>query len=393
MRARSLIANLTLALAGVALTLGVIELLLASLRPVPYSIERNMYYVADPHTGYRLKPYGQGEFAGRIEANANRHGHRSDDVPLFKEPGVFRILVLGDSVTVGASVEQSETYASVLQALLNRDAPPHVEVLNAAVGGWHPFQYAQYYEHYGPEFEPDLVLVGFFVGNDILKVVDSKDALHTAVLGRRVSRRAADSPLVKLRVALHEHSHLARLLLSPSQPRGSFARTSCDELPPFLLRIQRGRREIHRKDSPQLAAKAARAVRHIQRIQQLTAQAGIPLLVLLFPDENQLNPALQALVFPDPALYDLELPQSLLRELFAQAGVEVLDLLPAFRADSRCLFQNDTHWTAEGHALVAQQVYDRLSRGPGPLARAPVAEPAGALSSEASGTNREGAAP
>jgi len=87
-----------------ALTLLFIELCLAIFYPVPYSIERNMYFEADQNTGYRLRPNGVGHFQHGIAANANSHGHRDDEVNVSKRPDVFRIIMLGDSFTVGAGV-------------------------------------------------------------------------------------------------------------------------------------------------------------------------------------------------------------------------------------------------------------------------------------------------
>jgi hypothetical protein len=366
----SLMGRLALAGTSVALTLVAVEVGLRWLRPIPFSIERNMYYEPDPYTGYRIKPYSKGQFAGGIPAVANRHGHRSDEIAVVKGPGVFRILVLGDSFTMGASVEQAETYASVLQRLLNADAKLRYEVINAGVGGWSPLQYAQYYEHYGPELEPDLVLVGFFVGNDLKP--QRPGELGTAVLGRRVTREAAASPFVAMRVALHENSHLARLLVGAAREPPSYGRRNCEDFSGFFLRIQRGRREIHRVQSDRRDAQVVAASRQLARIRKLTQQAGIPLLVLLLPDENQINPALQKLVFRDPENYDLTLPQTLLVSRFSLAGIDFVDLLPAFRADARCLFQNDTHWTAEGQALVAREAFralvsQRLLAGPSPV--------------------------
>ena len=366
---RAWIANGALVLASVVVTMLAVEFALAVFHPIPFSIERNMYFVADPYTGFRLKPNSIGEFSDGIPAIANSNGHRSDEIEPLKPPSVLRILVLGDSFTVGASVEQSETYSSVLQRLLNGELQPidgteprmRIEVINAGVGGWHPFQYAQYYEHYGPKLEPDWVIAGLFVGNDVLKVVESVDRLQTAVMGRRVSRQAADDPLVRIRVALHEHSHLARLVFHQARPEFSYHRERCDEFPDFLVKIERGRRNVHRKDSPKLAARVTRTVRQVARIHVLADQAKVRLLVVLLPDENQINPALQKSIFREPELYDVDLPQALLVDQFAAAGIEVLDLLPSFRADPRCLYQNDTHWTPEGHERAAEGIHAAIA--------------------------------
>ena len=51
------------------LTLVAIELALSIFHPIPYSNEANMYYEADPYTGYRLKPHGVGRFPAGIPAS------------------------------------------------------------------------------------------------------------------------------------------------------------------------------------------------------------------------------------------------------------------------------------------------------------------------------------
>ena len=105
----------------------------------------------------------------------------------------------------------------------------------------------------------------------------------------------------------------------------------------------------------------ATAVRQVAKIKALADLAGIQTVAVLLPDENQINPALQKLVFPKPERYDVDLPQSLLIEEFAAADIEVLDLLPSFRTDPRCLYQNDSHWTAEGQELVAQRIHAAIA--------------------------------
>jgi hypothetical protein len=359
------IANLALALFSIVLTLSAIEFALRLLHPIRYAIEKNMYYIADPFTGYRLAPFGKGQFADGIPADANLHGHRSDDVSLFKETGVFRILVLGDSFTVGTSIEQSHTYPSQLQRLLRRKTQHRVEVLNAGVGGWGPFQYAQYFAHYGLEFDPDLVIVGFFVGNDISRSVESIERLNTARMGRRLSVEASRAPLIGLKVALHESSHLARLVFHSERPLFHIDRESCDEFPTEYIQLQRYRSNIYRTDWRQ-HQKLTRVTRQIARIERLASDAGIPMVVVLIPGETQINPALPPLVFIHDVPIDLDQPQRLLEERFANHGIETIDLLPAFRANPHCLYQNDSHWTAGGHQLAAREIYRAIASRVGP---------------------------
>ena len=109
-----------------------------------------------------------------------------------------------------------------------------MEVINTGVGGWHPFQYAQYFEYYGQHFEPDVVIIGFFVGNDAYSRVKEVRELPTVLFGRRVRRWTAErSPRrVSLGIFFYERSHLVRLVLNRSRlaPQPKFLRPGVHEL-------------------------------------------------------------------------------------------------------------------------------------------------------------------
>lgn len=344
-----------------------VEALLAAFHPIPFSIERNMYFEADPYTGYRLKPNSRGYWGARIPATVNAHGYRDVDTPVEKRPDGYRILVLGDSFTVGADVRQEQAYPKVLERLLNSRAQRPIEVVNTGVGGWDPFQYAQHYEHYGRQFRPDLVLVGFFVGNDAYSQAASVDELPTAVEGRRVTRSAAAlGGYTAARVYLTEHFNLGRLLLlkGPGQPDRD--RTSCVDFTDDYLAIQRDRLANHlRRDARQMAL-GENALRQISRIKAIADMDGVPLIVAFLPDENQVNLSLRRILVPadQQDKYDFTMPQSMLRETFGGAGVRTIDLLPTFLADPRCLYMNTTHWTPDGHALAASAIADQIGSGP-----------------------------
>jgi hypothetical protein len=350
-------------LVAVLATLGMLECALALFHPIGFSVERNMYYEADPYTGYRMAPHSRGNFGPGIPAFVNANGHRDVATPVARRPGVARILVLGDSFTAGSDVRQEEAYPKVLERLLNARPGGPVEVVNTGVGGWDPFMYAQYYLHDGWRFRPDLVLVGFFVGNDTYDQSTRVDQLPTALLGRRVSRNAAAlGPVATAAVYLTEHTNLGRLLLQRAPILMTPARSRCDDFSEVFLTIQRARLVNHlRRDEHQVAL-ARNALTQMERIKRRLDADGVPLVVAFLPDENQINTALQRLLVPveQRDVYDFAMPQSMLAETFAAAGIRTIDLLPAFRADPRCLYNNDTHWTPEGHALAARVIAEAI---------------------------------
>ena len=106
-------------------------------------------------------------------------------------------------------------------------------------------------------------------------------------------------------------------------------------------------------------------IAQLKRMQSFALAKDIPFVVVLMPDENQLNPALQSSLIPDGSLadYDFEMPQAALRPLFEREQINYVDLLPDFQSDQRCLYMDDTHWITAGHEFAAQRIADFLNAG------------------------------
>jgi hypothetical protein len=181
-------------------------------------------------------------------------------------------------------------------------------------------------------------------------------------MGRRVSRGAAESRFIESKVFLYEHSNLARLVLNRGPVENGDVRRNCGDFSEQYIAIQKARISNHLKRTEALRNRARNAVRQIARIEEAARKRGTPIEVVLIPDENQINPALQSVLIGEArmSLYDFGMPQSMLKEMFGDLGIEIIDLLPAFLEDGRCLYMNDTHWTAEGHRFAAQLIAKEL---------------------------------
>jgi lysophospholipase L1-like esterase len=99
----------------------------------------------------------------------NSEGFRGPMVSKTKAAGTFRVVVLGDSVTFGYGVSESDTYPRQLErrlrALEHKPAAfagrPHVEVVNAGVIGYSSWQGRVLYDERIRDYSPDLVVVQF----------------------------------------------------------------------------------------------------------------------------------------------------------------------------------------------------------------------------------------
>jgi len=131
-----------------------------------------LVYVPDPYCGSRLQPGLSAWFTseGRAHVRINRHGFRDQEHAIQKPRGTLRIAVLGDSYAEALQVPLEQTFWSVLEQELS--ACPHqpdrrVEVLNFGVSGYGTGQQLQAWRHHVWPYEPDLVLLAIFAGNDI----------------------------------------------------------------------------------------------------------------------------------------------------------------------------------------------------------------------------------
>jgi hypothetical protein len=100
----------------------------------------------------------------------NQFGFRDVEHSLAKPPGTFRIAVLGDSFAEAAQVPLEQTFwhrlageLSQCEAYLGRP----IETLNFGVSGYGTAQELQVLRHHVWQFDPDLVLLAFFSGNDL----------------------------------------------------------------------------------------------------------------------------------------------------------------------------------------------------------------------------------
>ncbi|MCB9549906.1 MAG: hypothetical protein H6706_29210 [Myxococcales bacterium] len=122
-------------------------------------------YVDDPVVGYYPQPDQAVSRQGN-QVRINAFGMRSRPVSREKPAGTFRVLILGDSTAFGGSyLDQDAIYPSLLERHLRERAGGRpVEVLNAGVNGWGPYNELAYIQVFG-DFDCDLALLALPYGD------------------------------------------------------------------------------------------------------------------------------------------------------------------------------------------------------------------------------------
>ena len=119
-----------------------------------------------PEAVWELKPFLNILFK-KARLKTNSQGLRDQEYSIVKPEGVFRIAVVGDSMTLPDGVAIEDAFHSILETRLNSQSRgKKYELINFAVGGYNLRQYAAVIEKKIALYQPDLVLIGFCPEND-----------------------------------------------------------------------------------------------------------------------------------------------------------------------------------------------------------------------------------
>jgi lysophospholipase L1-like esterase len=139
--------------------------------------------VTDPVVGKRFLP----DYASRVfvpecgcevDLRFNREGLRGPERPYAKPPGVKRIALVGDSMVAAVATAEERTLASRLERMLAASRPEaRWEVINAGVSSSSTASELALYRAVLDRYAPDLVVLLFWVGNDL---ADNSDELTHA---------------------------------------------------------------------------------------------------------------------------------------------------------------------------------------------------------------------
>jgi len=198
----------------VGLTLAELTVRLLGIGPEMYVVHGDQFRISDdPVLQYDLLP-GAGDGPDRISSAGLRDREFSEEKP----EGVYRIAVIGDSVTYGLGVRAGQAYPKELERLLNRyrePGAPTFEVLNFGVIGYNASQVAEMPRARAARFNPDCIVYGYVL-NDPQALSLEAEAIEYLAEGWRGGRLTGLGRLLR-----HSRLYLflrASLVDAPEQP-------------------------------------------------------------------------------------------------------------------------------------------------------------------------------
>lgn len=322
------------------------------------SPEFQSLFTDDEQVGHRLRPgaharYTTPEFSTDLQINAQ--GVRDDADIGPKAPSERRVVMLGDSLVLSVQVPLAETFGKRLEARLNAGDRGHQwRVINAGIQGYSPVEEWLFYEHVASAFQPDVVLVVAFVGNDAIEAFDREswiDADRPPELSAQARARTRLVRFVRASMVMQYvrlrwdllRAKFASPVAVPERPLVSYA---ADPPPEVTHGLEVTRRAY------QLVAKKAAAD---------GAKTGLVLMPARFQTDDVDYGHLSETVRAAGGV----LVRNASSERFAAAlgplGLPMIDLQPVLAAQPDrvgLFFQRNVHLTARGHEVVAGALYD-----------------------------------
>lgn len=290
-----------------------------------------------------------------------------------KQPGETRILLLGDSFTMGHTVDEEDTIGRLLERRLAEKALlPSPTVINGGMSGAGVWQQWGILRDKGLALEPDWVILQVFMPNDIdnaLEIVGKKPRAynlpwHDYLYGMLLK----NTPQVRLHTWLRENSGLYRLIAQamgrpapihrligglwflpplpdagpPSEPRPAHME---DRLEPWY---------------PELDEGFALMTEYILKMRAMCAERNIRFAAYAFPDALDVYPEVwkNNIEHPDAKDYRYAYRKSirLIEEFFDREGIPYFSLTRRFAAAGgadEVFYMLDGHTTPVGNAAVA----------------------------------------
>jgi hypothetical protein len=305
-----------------------------------------------------------------VEYRFNSSGFRADEDLVPKQPGTYRIVMIGSSVAMGKEVTREKTFAALLPAKLSRRTGQRIELYNEAIEGWGgtPHNIALRFNEV-LDAQPDLIL--WILGPTDMTKLPPPD-LHPETHLSRLERalRFIKGALDRERGAntigeAFDYTRTAILL------RHFLYQSQSLYVNSFTVQGD--------KDSWILAAGPSQAQQRLLQdfdgvaaeIEAKARAARVPFVAVFVPNHG----ALAAMISNDewPVGYNPYKLDGELRSIVASHGGTYIDILPDFRNipnPERGYFPVDGHPNPEGHAIIADLLAKELTGGAVPSLRA-----------------------
>lgn len=291
----------------------------------------------------------------RVPVEINQFGLVGPETTLEKPAGTFRIAFVGDSLTEAFQVSPEAAFPQLVEKRLNDLAgDKKIETLNFGVTSYGTVKELYVLENEVLKFKPDLVVLGFFTGNDFYNNLEEK-----------ISSQAQFTPWQKLKnwkkLWWRNHSTAYRWFLEKKARNQFFS----NPIPVFTPSGYGPGSIFGENYSEETQMAMAKTQEYFKKVKNVAVEHQIPVLILILPSKEQVHETLRA---SDDQNLDWAKPNKILREFLIKENMLYLDTLPTFQSWAKinpkglAFFKFDGHPNETGHWLIAKGLLEHFRR-------------------------------
>lgn len=305
----------------------------------------------------------------------NSFGMRGPETAIEKPAGTTRILFVGDSFTLGYTVDDEKSFVRVLERDLLADGHK-VEALNGGTEGYSTDQELLFLQTVGKQFKPDYVVFAPYL-NDVFQ---NTTARYTVLAKPVFKRSGADLAIANLPLV----EPTPRTWFERSTAIGNFAYGFKNRDKLTLDSQMVGGRRFTLEDCPLLVDSPA-AIEDaweitsalVKKIAAESIAMGAKPVALILPNRWEIHtdaPLPQTLPGVTRSEIDPAKPTNRFATICQEAGFAVVDPRPKLKAEAErgntlYLMGRDYHFNADGFQVAAGALLERFTQpdmlGPG----------------------------
>lgn len=305
--------------------------------------------------GYRVHNISSPLVPWRVKINNLGWREPDNTSNLARQQGVKRLMVLGDSVTYGMTLDYKYTHSSYLHHALLLDPNHNWVVLNRSVPGWGGWHEREYFRLDGRSWNPEVVTVNVIM-NDFMPISDAefKAQVNKVPVVYGIYKRFQF--LNFIRFAFMRVPSQAEVLefyrVEVSKPDyGHFKKDKWWYI--------RGEYDTPEKEAVYQKANELSYPRYID-IKQECDSIGAYCLVVIYPTANQTSRKYWIRQKGYDAVLEAR-PINDFCDYLRKNDIPFINLLDAFRAEEvHPLFVDECHLSEYGHRIAADEVIKHL---------------------------------
>ncbi len=297
-----------------------------------------------------------------ISVKMNSEGLRDEEIQP-KQDYNYRILMLGDSFTIGWGIDQGKTFNDLLEQKFN-SKQLKVDVINGGATSYAPILEYLFLKEKGLKYAPDTIILNFDL-SDFQNDYNYQTLAKYDTAGELMGVSPEEANFLKsvyLKVKLIKFIESPFLVLDSRFPSKEIWGEE------FFYDIDYDRYALTRLDLPKgTEEKYTQATfKYLKLIQELASKNNITLILVAYPYGHQVSGEEWAAGrhnygFEPGKVYSNR-PEEILAQFAAENNIQFISLYSDFKESNifPLFYPYDGHLTSEGHHLYAESLYAKL---------------------------------